>query len=135
MTEAKLDVGRLRDQTWRARDARGADRVREHAFARGPYPRVPAHDLYPHVDPNTRGGAASRLQAITGSLEGLLRTLEADNASCLDVLVRLKAVTEELGRVGDSVLRCHVRTHVAAARLGDADAVVEGLMEAIKYRP
>ncbi|HEX7000108.1 MAG TPA: metal-sensing transcriptional repressor [Trueperaceae bacterium] len=126
MTVARTEGGRVPGRTGRPKTARPDGQVREQRCVREPCR---------HLDPDTRSDAASRLQTIKGHLEGLMRTLEDDEASCPDVLDRLGAVIGALGRVSDSVLRCHVRTHVAAARLGDADAVVEGLMEAIKYRP
>ena len=54
---------------------------------------------------------------------------------CVDVLKQLKAVEGALDRVGEMVLRAHLRDHVATAHeRGDVEEIVEELMEALKYR-
>jgi len=47
----------------------------------------------------------------------------------------VKAVQGALSRINEAVLRSHIRDHVVtAAERGDTDAIVEELMEALKYR-
>ncbi|RIH74122.1 Copper-sensing transcriptional repressor CsoR [Meiothermus hypogaeus] len=54
---------------------------------------------------------------------------------CVDVLKQIKAVQGALDKVGDTVLQSHLRHHVvSAAQRGDADTLVEELMEVLKYR-
>jgi DNA-binding FrmR family transcriptional regulator len=61
--------------------------------------------------------------------------LEDEDVYCVDVLKQIKAVTGALAKVNASVLRSHIRDHVAtAAQRGDTDAIVGELMEALKYR-
>lgn len=61
--------------------------------------------------------------------------LEDDSSYCVDVLKQVKAVEGALSKVGDLVLRSHLKTHVAtAASRGDVDGIVEELMEVLKYR-
>ena len=53
----------------------------------------------------------------------------------MDVLKQLKAVEGALDRVGEMVLRAHLKDHVATAHeRGDVEEIVEELMEALKYR-
>ena len=53
----------------------------------------------------------------------------------MDVLRQLKAVDGALEKVGDTVLRSHLHHHVTSAReRGDADVIVDELMEIMKYR-
>lgn len=107
-------------------DARNIDRERE---------QVLAHDLCLHLDPDTRRDAALRLKTIKGHLEGVLRMLEDESVYCVDVLKQVKAVTGAMNKVSDSVLRSHIRDHVTtAAQRGDTDAIVDELMEALKYK-
>lgn len=107
-------------------DARSTDRERE---------QILAHELCLHLDPDTRRNAALRLKTVKGHLEGVLRMLEDENAYCVDVLKQIKAVSGGLNKVSDSVLRAHIRDHVTtAAQRGDTDAIVDELMEALKYR-
>ena len=98
--------------------------------------QVLAHELCLHLDPDTRRNAALRLKTVKGHLEGVLRMLEDESSYCVDVLKQLKAITGAMNKVSDSVLRAHIRDHVTtAAQRGDADAIVDELMEALKYRP
>ena len=61
--------------------------------------------------------------------------LEDPNVYCVDVLKQVKAVQGALSKVNDQVLRSHIRDHVVtAAERGDAEAIVEELMEALKYQ-
>ena len=53
----------------------------------------------------------------------------------MDVLKQVKAVQGALSKVNTSVLRSHIRDHVAtAAQRGDTDEIVNELIEALKYR-
>ena len=61
--------------------------------------------------------------------------LEDPEVYCVDVLKQVKAVQGALSKVNDQVLRSHIRDHVVtAAERGDAEAIVEELMEALKYQ-
>jgi len=92
-------------------------------------------DICLHLDGETRHHAAMRLRSAKGHLEGVLRMLEDPDVYCVDVLKQVKAVQGALSRINDAVLRSHIRDHVATAgRRGDTDAIVEELMEALKYR-
>lgn len=87
------------------------------------------------LDPDTRQQATSRLKSAKGHLEGVIRMLEDENVYCVDVLKQLKAVTGALAKINTAVLRAHIRDHVTtAAQRGDAEAIVDELMEALKYR-
>ncbi len=88
-----------------------------------------------HLANETREDARQRLLSIRGHVEGLLRMLEDDSIYCVDILKQVKAVNGALDKVGDLVLRSHLRDHVAtAAERGDTGAIVEELMEVLKYR-
>ena len=61
--------------------------------------------------------------------------LEDERVYCVDVLKQLKAVAGGLDRVGGLVLQSHLRNHVVTAHeRGDEDAIVEELLELLKYR-
>lgn len=88
-----------------------------------------------HLDPETRRDATLRLRSAKGHLEGVLRMLEDPDVYCVDVLKQVKAVQGALSKVGEKVLRSHIRDHVTtAADRGDTEAIVEELMEALKYQ-
>lgn len=88
-----------------------------------------------HLDPDTRRDAVVRLKSAKGHLEGVLRMLEDPDVYCVDVLKQVKAVQGALSKVGERVLRSHIRDHVTtAAERGDTEAIVEELMEALKYQ-
>ena len=88
-----------------------------------------------HLDPETRRDAVVRLKSAKGHLEGVLRMLEDPDVYCVDVLKQVKAVQGALSKVGERVLRSHIRDHVTtAADRGDTEAIVEELMEALKYQ-
>ena len=88
-----------------------------------------------HLDPAVRSDAARRLKSVRGHVEGVLRMLDDPNVYCVDVLKQVSAVQGALRKVNEAVLRSHVRDHVATAALrGDAEHVVNELMEALKYR-
>ncbi len=94
-----------------------------------------AADVCLHLDPATRQDAVRRLRSAKGHPEGVLRMLEDPDVYCVDVLKQVKAVQGALSRINDGVLRSHIRDHVVtAAQRGDTDAIVEELMEALKYR-
>lgn len=87
------------------------------------------------LDPETRQQATLRLKSAKGHLEGVIRMLDDEGVYCVDVLKQIKAVTGALAKINESVLRAHIRDHVTtAAQRGDADAIVDELMEALKYR-
>lgn len=87
------------------------------------------------LDARTRDEAGRRLRSIKGHVEGILRMLEDESVYCVDVLKQVKAVDGALKKVGQIVLRSHLHDHVAtAATRGDTEAIVEELMEVLKYR-
>lgn len=88
-----------------------------------------------HLDPRVREEAKRRLLSVRGHVEALLRMLEDEGVYCVDVLKQIKAVQGALDRVGEMVLKAHLKDHVATAHeRGDAEEIVEELMEALKYR-
>jgi CsoR family transcriptional regulator, copper-sensing transcriptional repressor len=87
------------------------------------------------LDPAVREDARRRLLSVRGHVEGILRMLEDERVYCVDVLKQLKAVVGGLDRVGGLVLQSHLRNHVVTAHeRGDEDAIVEELLELLKYR-
>ncbi len=87
------------------------------------------------LDPAVRDVARQRLASIRGHVEGIVRMLERDDIYCVDVLRQLKAVDGALAKVGDAVLKSHLHHHVTNAReRGDADVIVDELMEILEYR-
>lgn len=85
--------------------------------------------------PATREDARRRLLSIRGHVEGILRMLDNESVYCVDVLKQIKAVDGALDKVGDLVLRSHLRDHVVTAHeRGDAGEIVAELMEVLKYR-
>ncbi|MDR9406981.1 MAG: metal-sensitive transcriptional regulator [Spiribacter sp.] len=94
-----------------------------------------ATDCAMALDPTVRDAARQRLASVRGHVEGIVRMLERDDVYCVDVLRQLKAVTGALDKVGDAVLRSHLHHHVTNAEArGDADVIVDELMEILKYR-
>mgnify|MGYP000049969636 CR=1 FL=1 len=94
--------------------------------------QVHKHTL--HLDSNTRHEARRRLLSVRGHIEGILKMLE-DDPYCIDVLRQIKAVEGALDKAGELVLQSHLKHHVTnAAQRGDADQLVEELMEVLKYR-
>lgn len=88
-----------------------------------------------HLASTTREDARRRLLSIKGHVEGILRMLEDESVYCVDILKQVKAVDGALDKVGDLVLRSHLKDHVVTAReRGDADERVDELMEVLKYR-
>ena len=89
-----------------------------------------------HLDEEVRLDAALRLKSARGHLDGIVRMLEDPAVYCVDVLKQVKAVQGALARVSENVLRSHIREHVLTApERGDVDAMVDELMEALRYRP
>ncbi len=65
----------------------------------------------------------------------LLSSSGGIGTACVDVLKQTRAIEGAISKVGELVLRSHLRNHVVtAAQRGDADALVEELMEYFKYR-
>jgi len=83
-----------------------------------------------------RKDARQRLLSIKGHVEGITRMLDEDACIyCVDALKQIKAVQGALRKVSEIVLRSHLRDHVVtAAQRGDVEAIVEELMEVLKYR-
>ena len=91
------------------------------------------HEL--HLDTSAREDARRRLLSIRGHVEGILRMLEDDSVYCVDILKQVKAVNGALDKVGDLVLRSHLKDHVVTAHeRGDVGDIVDELMEVLKYR-
>ncbi|HET8702184.1 MAG TPA: metal-sensitive transcriptional regulator [Nitrococcus sp.] len=87
------------------------------------------------LDPAVREDARRRLLSLRGHVDGITRMLEKDDIYCVDVLKQIKAVQGALNKVGEIVLRCHLRNHVVTAHeRGDTDVIVAELMEVLKYR-
>jgi len=87
------------------------------------------------LDEWVRRDARQRLLSAKGHVEGILRMLEDPSVYCVDVLKQIKAVEGSLEKIGDLVLRSHIRNHVVtAAERGDAEPIVEELMAVLKYR-
>ncbi len=94
-----------------------------------------ALDCHLALDPSVRDAARQRLASIRGHIEGIVRMLEREDIYCVDVLRQIKAVDGALAKVGDAVLRSHLHHHVTNAQArGDADQIVDELMEILKYR-
>ncbi len=88
-----------------------------------------------HLDPAAREDARRRLLSVRGHVEGILRMLEDDSIYCVDVLKQIKAVDGALDKVGELILRSHLSNHVVTAHeRGDDSAIIEELMEVLKYR-
>jgi len=88
-----------------------------------------------HLDGTVREDARRRLLSVKGHVEGILRMLEDEGVYCVDVLKQVRAVEGALNKVGGVVLRSHLRNHVVtAAQRGDSNALVDELMEYLKYR-
>lgn len=97
-------------------------------------PAAGVHDCL-HLDDATRQDAIRRLKTTRGHLEGILRMLDDPQVYCVDVLKQVKAVQGGLSGVSGAVLRAHIRDHVAtASERGDTEAVVDELLDALKYR-
>ena len=87
------------------------------------------------LDPPVREDARRRLLSVKGNVEGSLRMLENGQVYCVDVLKQIKAVDGALNKIGDLILKSHLRSHVVTAHeRGDEDRVVDELMEILKYR-
>ena len=88
-----------------------------------------------HLDAGTREDARRRLLSIRGHVEGILRMLGDDSIYCVDILKQIKAVEGALDKVGELVLKSHLRDHVVTAHeRGDVGEIVDELMEVLKYR-
>ncbi|HWQ10011.1 MAG TPA: metal-sensitive transcriptional regulator [Holophaga sp.] len=87
------------------------------------------------LDPGVRENARRRLLSVKGHVEGILRMLEDERVYCGDVLKQIKAVDGALDKIGNLVLRSHLRDHVVTAHeRGDEERILEELMEILKYR-
>ncbi len=88
-----------------------------------------------HLDAGMREDARRRLLSVRGHVEGILRMLEDDSVYCVDILKQIKAVDGALDKIGDLVLRSHLKDHVVTAQeRGDVGEIVDELMEVLKYR-
>lgn len=88
-----------------------------------------------HLDDAARQDAKKRLASVRGHVDGVMRMLDDDSVYCVDALKQLKAISGALDKVGTLVLQSHLRHHVVnAAQRGDADTIVDELMEVMKYR-
>jgi CsoR family transcriptional regulator, copper-sensing transcriptional repressor len=97
--------------------------------------RSDAHCQGLRLKSGARSEAVRRLRSIKGHVEGILRMLDDDSVYCVDVLKQVKAVDGAIKKVNSLVLRSHLHDHVVtAATRGDADTIVDELMELLKYR-
>jgi DNA-binding FrmR family transcriptional regulator len=88
-----------------------------------------------HLDPQVRGTTLKRMKSVKGHLDGIMRMLESESTYCVDLLKQIKAVEGALDRIADMVLQSHLKHHVVTANArGDADRMVEELMDVLKYR-
>ena len=88
-----------------------------------------------HVAPAIREDARRRLLSIKGHVEGILRMLDDESVYCVDILKQIRAIDGALDKVGDLVLRNHLRDHVVTAHeRGDSGEIIDELMEILKYR-
>jgi len=93
------------------------------------------HHGHLHLDEKVRKDARRRLLSVKGHVEGILKMLEKEDVYCIDVLKQTRAIEGAMSRIGELVLRSHLRNHVVtAAERGDSDTLVEELMEHFKYR-
>lgn len=84
---------------------------------------------------STRKVVTRRLAIAKGHLESILHALGKHDTYCVDVLRQIKAVQGALEKAGQITLEGHLRSHVAtAADRGDTEAIVEELMDALRYR-
>ena len=84
---------------------------------------------------STRKVVKHRLAIARGHLESILNALDKHDAYCVDVLRQIKAVQGALEKAGQITLESHLRAHVStAAERGDMEAIVEELMDALRYR-
>jgi DNA-binding FrmR family transcriptional regulator len=84
---------------------------------------------------DTRKVVTRRLAIAKGHLESILQSLQKHDAYCVDVLRQIKAVQGALEKAGEITLEGHLRAHVAtAAERGDVQAIVDELMDALRYR-
>ncbi len=82
-----------------------------------------------------REDARRRLLSVRGHVDGILRMLEPEQVYCVNVLRQLKAVNGALDRIGDLVLKSHLKNHVVTPHeRGDEERILEELMEILKYR-
>lgn len=83
----------------------------------------------------SRRETSRRLAIARGHLEGILKMLEDPHIYCVDVLRQIKAVQGALDKAAEVTLRGHLEAHVSTAHgRGDTRALVEELMEVLKYR-
>ena len=76
-----------------------------------------------------------RLLSIRGHVDGVMRMLDDESVYCVDALKQIKAINGALEKVGAMVLQSHLKDHVVnAQQRGDADEIVQELMEVLKYR-
>ena len=101
---------------------------------------IQVHALHRHnghlcMPEAARKVVAHRLAIARGHLESILRALEKHDTYCVDVLRQIQAVQGALQKAGRITLESHLRVHVAtAAQRGDAETIVEELMDALRYR-
>ena len=92
-------------------------------------------DGRPCMPEAARKVVAHRLAIAKGHLESILHALEKHQTHCVDVLRQIKAVQGALEKAGQITMESHLRAHVAtAADRGDAQTIVEELMDALRYR-
>ncbi|MGY2894185.1 DNA-binding FrmR family transcriptional regulator [Deinococcus sp. UYEF24] len=110
------------------------------ASGRAASPQVTEHGAAPHahlhlcMPEDSRKRASRRLAIARGHVESIIRMLDDPQVYCVDVLRQIKAVQGALSGAGEVVLRGHLEAHVSTAHeRGDAEELIEELMEALKY--
>jgi len=94
------------------------------------------HGTHAHLcmPEDSRKRASRRLAIARGHVESIIRMLDDPEIYCMDVLRQIKAVQGALSGAGEVVLRGHLEAHVSTAHeRGDANELIEELMEALKY--
>lgn len=83
-------------------------------------------------EPDEKKKVLNRIRRISGQVEAVGRMIENDEY-CVDVLMQISAATGALGKVGQIVLKNHLKTCVADA-MQNSDAIdrEEKLKELIK---
>lgn len=83
--------------------------------------------------PELKKEAALRLKVASGHLEGVRRMVDQETY-CVDVMKQVSAVQASLEQVQKVLLRNHLLTCVSdAIQQGSGDAIIDELMQALKY--
>lgn len=69
------------------------------------------------MTPSVQKNIQRRLRIISGQIRGLEKMV-AEDAYCIDVITQTSAVRKALSAVEDTMLECHLATHVVAQMKG-----------------